>query len=55
MAIGILLPPIGVLLWAGCGVEFLIACGLTLLGVVPGSVYACVLIGTDKPTELALL
>ena len=35
-----LLPPLGVYLARGAGQEFLIACGLTLLGLLPGTAYA---------------
>ena len=35
-----LLPPLGVYLARGAGQEFLIACGLTLLGFLPGVAYA---------------
>jgi len=35
-----LLPPLGVYLHRGPGRDFLIACGLTVLGFVPGAVFA---------------
>jgi len=35
-----LLPPLGVYLGRGPGPQFLIACGLTILGFVPGMAYA---------------
>ncbi len=35
-----LLPPLGVYLQRGSGRDFLIACGLTVLGFVPGAVFA---------------
>ncbi|UIJ45189.1 YqaE/Pmp3 family membrane protein [Sphingomonas cannabina] len=36
----LLLPPLGVYLARGGGGHFLIACGLTLLGFVPGVIFA---------------
>ncbi|CAE5966283.1 unnamed protein product [Arabidopsis lyrata] len=38
--IAILLPPLGVFLRFGCGVEFWICLVLTLLGYIPGILYA---------------
>jgi uncharacterized membrane protein YqaE (UPF0057 family) len=38
--IAILLPPLGVFLRFGCGVEFWICLVLTLLGYIPGIIYA---------------
>jgi len=38
--ITIFLPPVGVLLVAGCGADFLINILLTLLGVFPGHIHA---------------
>jgi uncharacterized membrane protein YqaE (UPF0057 family) len=40
IAAAALLPPLGVYLARGSGQEFAIACGLTLLGFVPGAAYA---------------
>ena len=40
IAAAALLPPLGVYLARGAGQEFLIACGLTLLGLLPGTAYA---------------
>jgi uncharacterized membrane protein YqaE (UPF0057 family) len=36
----ILLPPLGVYLAHGPGRDFLIACGLTVLGFLPGVIFA---------------
>lgn len=36
----VLLPPLGTYLARGPGREFLIACGLTVLGFLPGVAYA---------------
>jgi len=36
----ILLPPLGVYLARGAGRDFAIACGLTLLGWLPGAAFA---------------
>jgi len=38
--ITILLPPIGVLMVAGCGADFFINICLTLLGYIPGHIHA---------------
>ncbi|KAH0932900.1 hypothetical protein HID58_010017 [Brassica napus] len=44
--LAILLPPVGVFLRYGCGVEFWICLLLTLLGYIPGIIYAIyVLVG----------
>jgi uncharacterized membrane protein YqaE (UPF0057 family) len=40
IAAAALLPPLGAYLARGPGIEFLIACGLTVLGFVPGMIYA---------------
>jgi uncharacterized membrane protein YqaE (UPF0057 family) len=40
IAAAVLLPPLGVYLARGPGREFLTACGLTVLGFVPGVVFA---------------
>jgi len=42
-----LLPPLGVYWRFGCGMEFLICLVLTLLGYVPGVVYAVCIIGLE--------
>ncbi|KAB1200335.1 Hydrophobic protein RCI2A [Morella rubra] len=38
--LAILLPPVGVFLRYGCGVEFWIDLLLTILGYIPGIIYA---------------
>ncbi|CAN6835407.1 unnamed protein product, partial [Brassica oleracea var. botrytis] len=38
--LAILLPPVGVFLRYGCGVEFWICLLLTVLGYIPGIIYA---------------
>ncbi|KAJ6928465.1 hydrophobic protein LTI6B [Populus alba x Populus x berolinensis] len=38
--IAIILPPLGVFLRFGCGVEFWICLLLTILGYIPGIIYA---------------
>ncbi|CAN1793821.1 Hydrophobic protein LTI6B [Linum perenne] len=38
--LAILLPPLGVFLKFGCGVEFWICLLLTILGYIPGIIYA---------------
>lgn len=40
IAAAVLLPPLGTYLARGPGREFLIACGLTVLGFLPGVAYA---------------
>jgi uncharacterized membrane protein YqaE (UPF0057 family) len=40
IAAAILLPPLGVYLAHGPGRDFLIACGLTVLGFLPGVIFA---------------
>ena len=40
IAAAILLPPLGVYLARGAGRDFGIACGLTLLGWLPGAAFA---------------
>lgn len=40
IAAAALLPPLGVYLQRGPGRDFLIACGLTVLGFVPGAAFA---------------
>ncbi|KAH7444068.1 hypothetical protein KP509_02G062800 [Ceratopteris richardii] len=44
--LSIILPPLGVFLRFGCGVEFWICLLLTILGYIPGIIYALyVLVG----------
>ncbi|NJN32258.1 MAG: YqaE/Pmp3 family membrane protein [Synechococcales cyanobacterium RM1_1_8] len=38
--LGIVLPPVGVFLTYGVGVQLLVSVGLTLLGWLPGSIHA---------------
>ncbi|RYD54470.1 MAG: YqaE/Pmp3 family membrane protein [Sphingomonadales bacterium] len=40
IAAAALLPPLGVYLHRGPGRDFLIACGLTVLGFLPGAAFA---------------
>ena len=40
IAAAVLLPPLGVYLARGAGRDFLIACGLTVLGFLPGMAFA---------------
>ena len=44
--ISLLLPPLGVFLKAGIGLQFWISIVLTCLGYVPGIVHAAFIIGT---------
>ncbi|KAK9681149.1 plasma membrane proteolipid Pmp3 [Basidiobolus ranarum] len=36
----VILPPLGVLMERGCGIDLLINIGLTLLGYIPGIIHA---------------
>ncbi|MBO9622260.1 MAG: YqaE/Pmp3 family membrane protein [Sphingomonas sp.] len=49
IAAAALLPPLGVYLERGSGSEFLISCGLTLLGFVPGMAYALWMVLRREP------
>jgi len=40
----VILPPLGVFLERGCGVDFLINIGLTILGFIPGIIHALYII-----------
>ncbi|MEI9927308.1 MAG: YqaE/Pmp3 family membrane protein [Sphingomonas sp.] len=40
IAVAALLPPLGVYHARGAGTDFAVACGLTLLGFVPGAAFA---------------
>ncbi|KAJ2895223.1 hypothetical protein GGI21_005181 [Coemansia aciculifera] len=42
--LSILFPPLGALFRRGCGADFLINCGLTALGYLPGLIHAWYLI-----------
>ena len=48
IAAAALLPPLGVYLARGAGREFGIACGLTVLGFVPGVVFALWTVLSDR-------
>lgn len=49
IAAAALLPPLGVYLDRGSGSEFLISCGLTLFGFVPGMAYALWIVLRREP------
>jgi uncharacterized membrane protein YqaE (UPF0057 family) len=51
IAAAALLPPLGVHLARGAGAEFLIACGLTLLGFLPGVAYALWIVLRGEPVR----
>ena len=53
IAAAVLLPPLGVYLARGPGREFLIACGLTVLGFVPGAAFALWTVLRDERREPA--
>mmetsp|Transcript_65334 Transcript_65334/g.202227 ORF Transcript_65334/g.202227 Transcript_65334/m.202227 type:complete len:91 (-) Transcript_65334:66-338(-) len=45
------IPPLGIFFRFGCGTEFCICLVLTILGYVPGVIYAIVMIGCENPAE----
>lgn len=49
VAAAALLPPLGVYLARGSGQDFAIACGLTLLGFLPGAAYALWVVLRGEP------
>ncbi len=49
IAAAVLLPPLGVYRDSGAGVDFAIACGLTLLGFLPGAAFALIRVLGPKP------
>ena len=49
----VLLPPLGVYLARGPGREFLISCGLTILGFLPGVVFALWTVVRDERVPVA--
>lgn len=53
IAAAVLLPPLGVYLARGAGRDFLIACGLTVLGFVPGVAFALWTVLRDERPEPA--
>lgn len=49
IAAAVLLPPLGVFWRRGLGVDFAIACGLTVLGYLPGVAFALLrVLGPDR-------
>lgn len=48
-----LLPPLGVYLARGPGQDFMIACGLTLLGFLPGAAFALWIVLRPEPGAAA--
>jgi uncharacterized membrane protein YqaE (UPF0057 family) len=44
LLLAFILPPLGVFLERGCGVDFLINVGLTILGWIPGIIHAIYII-----------
>ena len=50
IAAAILLPPLGVFWRRGMGIDFAIACGLTLLGYLPGVAFALLRVLGPRPT-----
>lgn len=53
IAAAVLLPPLGVYLARGAGRDFLISCGLTVLGFVPGVAFALWTVLREGPREPA--
>mmetsp|Transcript_48473 Transcript_48473/g.97854 ORF Transcript_48473/g.97854 Transcript_48473/m.97854 type:complete len:90 (-) Transcript_48473:110-379(-) len=44
-------PPLGIFFRFGCGKEFLICLLLTILGYLPGIIYAVCMIGCENPAD----
>lgn len=53
IAAAVLLPPLGVYLARGAGRDFLVACGLTVLGFLPGVGFALWTVLRDERREPA--
>ncbi|KAI9470303.1 hypothetical protein LPJ79_000743 [Coemansia sp. RSA 1821] len=53
--LSIIFPPFGALLRRGCGADFLINCGLTALGYLPGLIHAWYLICKYPTHEYEML
>ncbi|KAJ2778973.1 plasma membrane proteolipid Pmp3 [Coemansia javaensis] len=53
--LSIIFPPAGALLRRGCGADFLINCGLTALGYLPGLIHAWYLICKYPRTDYEML
>ncbi|KAJ1646451.1 hypothetical protein LPJ64_002046 [Coemansia asiatica] len=53
--LSIIFPPFGALLRRGCGADFLINCGLTALGYLPGLIHAWYLICKYPADEYEML
>ncbi|KAJ2357214.1 hypothetical protein GGF43_001601 [Coemansia sp. RSA 2618] len=53
--LSIIFPPFGALLRRGCGADFLINCGLTALGYLPGLIHAWYLICKYPSHEYEML
>ena len=49
----ILLPPIGVVMHKGCGKDFIIDLLLTILGYIPGVIYAVIIVLCTSSTVYA--
>ncbi|KAJ1834911.1 hypothetical protein IWW55_004762 [Coemansia sp. RSA 2706] len=55
VVLSIIFPPFGALLRRGCGADFLINCGLTALGYLPGLIHAWYLICKYPAHEYEML
>ncbi|TLD15248.1 hypothetical protein PspLS_10675 [Pyricularia sp. CBS 133598] len=51
--LAILLPPVPVFLCRGCGADFLINIGLSILGWIPGTIHAWWIISKQDPAAHA--
>ncbi|KAL8298053.1 hypothetical protein RB597_006997 [Gaeumannomyces tritici] len=49
--LAILVPPVPVFLARGCGADFLINIGLTILGWIPGTIHAWWIIAKQDPAK----
>ena len=49
IAAAVLLPPLGVFWRRGAGLDFIVACGLTVLGYLPGVVFALLRVLGPRP------
>ncbi len=48
IAASLLLPPLGIYRQRGAPIDFIIACGLTVAGFIPGVIFALVRLATSK-------
>jgi len=51
--LAIFLPPLSVFLKTGCGADFLVNIGLSILGWIPGVIHAWWIVGKNDPATYA--